>query len=504
LGLIAIIALIAIACGSSGSTSGGGGAGEDNAIPSVTNPSIIEETLVSRKLKVLYTGNTGGYYNNLARRYRMFYLEREAARGDHDILILDAGNLMGGEELSSEYYGRLDIDMLNRLGYSAVAFGASDLQNGIEKTNAVLGILGDKLDCLAANAAYSNGGMFCEDYIIKDFGEYKVGIFGVTDLNAEGITLSDPVIAAQNAVSALQYRSAGIIIALVNTEDATAGKIAEIPGVDFVINGKPNANVQRRNIFSAEGADYTGVLEVEANSEGALDSFTWDYIPLGNYPAESIITGMLEKYRLNVVIGYALNGIEYSKSAVRSMETALGDFVLDAAYWYINNRVADPSLYIPQVDFTFTNGGAIFNPLPPGEITRLLAENVMRVPEEEYIVSMSGAELTRFFDYALQFREGGFGVYSKEVRIITRDSGTALKSVTVGGQPIDPARTYTFNVNSYIFYGGDGYSEPNIPDLQKKYAAGPILPLARMISGYIKEHPTSPDYATTDGRMIHD
>ena len=41
---------------------------------------------------------------------------------------------------------------------------------------------------------------------------------------------------------------------------------------------------------------------------------------------------------------------------------------------------------------------------------------------------------------------------------LSKPAGERVKSVTVGGAPLDPAKTYTLATNDFMAGGGDGYT----------------------------------------------
>ncbi len=64
-------------------------------------------------------------------------------------------------------------------------------------------------------------------------------------------------------------------------------------------------------------------------------------------------------------------------------------------------------------------------------------------------------------------------------------AGSRVVSVTVGGQPLDEARTYTLATNDFMMKGGDGYSAltPQNADLDKqgKLMANDVMTHARKL-----------------------
>jgi 2',3'-cyclic-nucleotide 2'-phosphodiesterase (5'-nucleotidase family) len=71
---------------------------------------------------------------------------------------------------------------------------------------------------------------------------------------------------------------------------------------------------------------------------------------------------------------------------------------------------------------------------------------------------------------------------------LSQPPGERVKSVTIGGEPLDPAKTYTVATNDYMAGGGDGYKSfigaKNLID-----AAGAQL-MATQVIDYIAEKGT--------------
>ncbi|MDE1712408.1 5'-nucleotidase C-terminal domain-containing protein (plasmid) [Chromobacterium amazonense] len=55
----------------------------------------------------------------------------------------------------------------------------------------------------------------------------------------------------------------------------------------------------------------------------------------------------------------------------------------------------------------------------------------------------------------------GAGAFAQFAGVRLRIEGGELRQALIGGQPIDPAKTYRMAINSFMAAGGDGYPKLN-------------------------------------------
>ena len=138
-------------------------------------------------------------------------------RGDNDnVLVLSAGDLNTGRPESNFFKAEPDIIGHNYIGYDALAMGnhefdpsPADMQHQIAMSN---------FPWLCANVVKSDGSYIdnVKPYIIKDFGDFKVAVFGLMTEstaksgnpdNIRGYTFLDEVQTARKLVPELQKKS---------------------------------------------------------------------------------------------------------------------------------------------------------------------------------------------------------------------------------------------------------------------------------------------------------
>src|SRR5699024_6300192 len=118
---------------------------------------------------------------------KVYSVVKEVRAENPNTILLDNGDTIQGTILTDDLYNtNLELpnpmmDVMNFMGYDAMTLGNHEFNFGLEliekiKTEAEFPIL-------AANAKYKNGSDFAKPYTIKEIGNIKVGIIGLTNPN---------------------------------------------------------------------------------------------------------------------------------------------------------------------------------------------------------------------------------------------------------------------------------------------------------------------------------
>ncbi len=141
---------------------------------------------------------------------------------------------------------------------------------------------------------------------------------------------------------------------------------------------------------------------------------------------------------MNEVVGTATHTLEKKQP-----EGTLGNFMADAMLHMGRRKFG-------AADAAFVNyGGIRLTQLPAGPVTRGKIFELMPFDNLLILQELKGSVLQEFLD--LTAARGGWPVAGLSLQI--RD-GKAV-NVTVGGQPLDPAKTYRIINSDYIATGGD-------------------------------------------------
>jgi 5'-nucleotidase/UDP-sugar diphosphatase len=463
---------------------------------------------------VLPNGGKGG----LAERAAFI----KTVRADYpDVLLVDAGDINTGPALSNMFDAEPDFTAYNLMGYEVAVFGNHEFDKP-------LSVLRDQLaraDFPFVSSNIKEGDTFLggNQYLIKQYDGYTVGIFGITTLRTKivaspdkSLTFIPEIEAAKDAVAALKKKKADIIIGLTHIGDVkeapdhvTSPALAEaVPDIDIIIDGHSHSffeeplKVGNTWIVTAnEWGKYVGkgVITVEA---GTITGFDWRPVPIdesmGLSPdAEAV--AMLDPYitkaneSLKEVVGEASGTFVFGNRLTRYGETALGNLVTDANVWYFEK------VYNQKLDFAFHNGGGIRAELPAGPITQERVLTVLPFENYLFIASLKGSDVLALFDFIATVPQGagGFPQFSKEVRYtldLTSGAGK-ITGLTIGGASVDPDRLYRFCTNDYMIKGGDGYEALT----KSEDPFNTSLLLSYVVGEYIKAQGTVAP--ATDGRM---
>lgn len=142
---------------------------------------------------------------------------------------------------------------------------------------------------------------------------------------------------------------------------------------------------------------------------------------------------------MNTVLGYSAKTLEKSLP-----EGTLGNFMVDAFLEMAREKYNEP------VDVAFVNfGGIRLTQLPAGPVTRGKIFELMPFDNLLILQKVSGSVLQQVLD--LMAARGGWPVAGLTMKIKNRKAVEVL----IGGEPLDPVKTYTIANSDFIANGGD-------------------------------------------------
>jgi 2',3'-cyclic-nucleotide 2'-phosphodiesterase (5'-nucleotidase family) len=106
------------------------------------------------------------------------------------VLVLDAGNALTGQDIADNSRGAAIVDVMNILGYDALAIGERELYLELPELLALAEEA--EFSVLSANVVYrETGELVFEPYTVIDLDGLRVGIVGLTNANAFQITVAN-------------------------------------------------------------------------------------------------------------------------------------------------------------------------------------------------------------------------------------------------------------------------------------------------------------------------
>ena len=467
-------------------------------------PVMGKDATATEPVVIVHTNDVHGAIQGYAKVAAL--ADKYEAEGAY-VLVLDAGDFSQGDPSVNVSEGATAIEMMNMVGYDAVALGNHEFDYGFEtlKKN----MESAQFPVLAANVKYNGELAFDDAAVFTTPGGTKIGVFGLdtpeTATKAhpgkiQGVTFAggeELYAIAQEMVDMLKNEGCNYIICLghLGIDDETAATanrsidlLEKVTGIDVFIDGHSHSTeeeiVEKTNADRKVGDTVVTSTGTKIENIGVVtikDSTITTETVLAEEveaPADSEITARANAIIAEIEADY---GTVFAKTEItlngekapgnRTEETNLGDLITDALVWGAGQQGE-------TVDAAITNGGGIRATIEAGDITKKDINTVLPFGNTLSIIKITGAELLEVLEastFCTPEAIGGFPQVSGiEFTLDTTKAydqgeeypGTtyfAPKTInrvtisTVGGKAFDPAATYTIATNDFMASGGDTY-----------------------------------------------
>jgi len=200
--------------------------------------------------------------------------------------------------LGQQTQGKGIVAAMNLLGYDAMALGGGDMRLGLDTLRQRMAEA--KFPVLSANVVLSGTEtLLTEPYIIKEVGDHRVAIIGLTEPGAAdavqgAVAVLDPIKTARRYVAEVSSK-ASIIVVLSHIGVEENMKLAgEVEGIDLIVSGagqvSPGQAVQNETtgtlMVQAEvpspghAGRMVGVAKLQIDSQGEIKSHQWAAVSL--------------------------------------------------------------------------------------------------------------------------------------------------------------------------------------------------------------------------------
>jgi len=394
-------------------------------------------------------------------------------------LILDAGDITHGTPDVNITQGEAMIDLMNKIGYDAMAPGNHDFNYGYNRL-VELKSMAD-FPILGANVVPQSGKMDLDEYVIKEVAGLKIGIFGLatpetkyksSPKNTEGVDITDPIAKAKEMVEKLQAEKVDMIIAISHlgldegSEIKSSDVAKQVDGIDLIVDGHSHTLLENGMQYgdtlivqTGEHLKNIGVVEVTFTNGKITDmnSKLVKFEEVKDLTPDESIVGMIKELRLknqdilSQVIGKTNVRLVGEREIVRTQESNLGNLMTDAL------------LDVTGADVAITNGGGIRASIEVGDITR---QNVLDVfPFGNYGVKLevTGKDIVEALEHGVTDYPAAAGKFPHVAGMTYKidpsaEAGNRVYDVMIKGQPIDLNKTYTLATNDFMAIGGDAYT----------------------------------------------
>ncbi|WP_029042544.1 bifunctional metallophosphatase/5'-nucleotidase [Cucumibacter marinus] len=402
---------------------------------------------------------------------------REMRAEGGNMLYIHAGDTISPSLFSGFDSGEHVIELLNMEPVDIFVPGNHEYDFGPdvfkERMNALQGTK------LAANLRDEDGSTVdgFADTKMYDFDGVMVGVVGLTagdsvEKSSPGyLQIGDAVSALAESSAALREEGADIVVAVSHSTWAVDQELIASGNADVVLSGDDHdlhVFFNGATAFAEPRSDAEQLVNVRLKvnvemDEGERDVSWWPEFTVIDTasvtPPEDFATRVAElnaelDRELDVVVGTASTALDSRRAMVRSQETTMG------------NLIADGMRFATKSDVTITNGGGIRadREYEAGhEITR--KDILSELPFGNVTVSLelSGQDILDALENGVQSYPETTGRFPQisGMNVVfdpSQEPGSRVQSVTIGGEPLDPAGTYSVATNDFMARGGDGYT----------------------------------------------
>ena len=427
-------------------------------------------------LKIIYTGNMEGQIvgtEEYAGYARVASLAKEAASDGSHVLLLDAGNCLGGSIHAEVDEGQSMVSIMSTAGYDALVPGPLDFIYGSD----VLSSLRSKASFpfLAANIMKSDGSTLLENYKILTINSVRIGIIGVTtgldpsQATTESLTIADPVETVRTLIGQMSGRTDAVIVLAYTGDESVASALADISGVSLVIeSGSSEANTDTREsgaivVSAGERGSVIGIASLDITRSGSSITNTFykstDFAQVSDDKAAAEAVSSAAK-SVSEGESLQLGSITITKSSDTSAEGTFSDKLSEDASDNTSESTADSPAdgtesftghntetgtgnfvalaIIPDKDIA---GTLVTGPVTRGQIDALFDTHL-------YLVTckMTGGELRTVLEASFENYPQADNFLQVSGVTYTFNSSTSIGSrlsdIMVEGHTLDDARTY--------------------------------------------------------------
>ena len=435
-------------------------------------------------------------------------LEQEGS----DVLLVDVGDAIQGAPLGTLSEGEYVMRIMEAMEYNVAVPGNHEFDYGMERFLELAE--GVSFPYVAANfVSLDSCDTVFEPYVMLEAGGYQIAFVGVC--TPKTITSSTPKYfqdesgefiygfcqddtgealygAVQSAVDEARAQGADYVFAAahlgidMSTSPWTSSElILNTTGIDAVLDGHAHEVIDGEYVKNKDGEDVLLISpgtklecvgKVTIDEAGKLSAELISEVPEGQADAEiaqlvSSIEGELEGV-LGTVVATAeaalvIEDPETGERIVRTAETNLGDLCADA---YRS---------VTGADVAMVNGGGVRATIEAGEVTYGDIINVHPFGNELCMVETTGAQILDALEMGVSALPAEFGGFQQvsgltyeidmnvESSVEVDENGMfvgvngerRVKNVMIGGEPLDPDKTYTLASHSYMLKnGGDGFN----------------------------------------------
>lgn len=409
---------------------------------------------------------------------RAAYIKEVKATNDN-VLILHAGDTITGSVYSTVFKGRDEVDIMNMLKVDAATIGNHFVDYGLENFTEIM--KKRKFPTLSINIKNkSDNSLYAIPYITTNVNGLNIAIIGLTTTDAvynpeyiKDLIFEEETKALKDFIKTVPlHKTNDITILLSHIGYEADKKVAEaMPNIfDIIIGGHSHTELKEADIVKGTPIVQTGYYGMNLGhidltvSNGRVNNLTYKLIPMDeNIAQDRDMLNFIEEMKGTIdkefKVRIASLPFELKHEGIRSNSIALGNFASDL--------VIDS---YPNIDIVLMNSGGLRTPLPQGEITLGKIQNeFFPFDNEVIIVSLSGGDVIEMLKISGKKRgAGAFLQLSRGMEVKYNVINGDLIYAKLNGEDINPSKDYNIALSSFIFLGGDGYTDSEGNPIGKK------------------------------------
>ncbi len=411
-----------------------------------------------------------------------------------NVLFLHAGDISIGDVFFNKYFQVPELQILSALGLDAMTLGNHEFDLGpttlLGSLQYAFPVATDAFPLLSANTDFSDtsiNGMldYVHPYVIKQYGNTKVGIFGLTTPSTNLLSNPSPAVISEDIatiagtmVGTLKAEGCAVVIFLSHLGvDLDKVIASNIPGINVIVGGHDHYKYAAPNTITDPIGGTTWIVQAGSNymyagkmklvvDGGNVQLLNYQLIPIDtNIPQEptvqAIVDGMIADIESFYGIPFFTQQAGYASDFFWEEATNLLD--QGPHDTPAGNLVADAFRAYTSTDIALQAGGSTALPLWEGAFT---AGDLFRLNGYGFnLTNTLGFQLATFDLTGMDILKGlEFGLSEIELSDEfflqvsgmeytydgTKPSFQRLDSVKINGVPIDPVKTYSITANEMV------------------------------------------------------
>lgn len=443
-------------------------------------------------------------------------IQREREKNPDNTLLLDAGDISSGGLVSDHFKSIPMVDAMNYLEYDAMTVGNHEFDVGMDALKDIIDHA--HFPVISANIkdlSNDKKPLKTKPYVIKQVGDLKVGILGLTTPEAaamlsprdrELIQFTSVAEAAKKNIPKMKKEGADLIIILSHLgKDGDMMLASSVDGIDVIVGGHSHTEMKKpekiRNTIITQAGSFgknLGRLDLKIKRVGGKAEIVGVKSKLIPISEKSIkpdpqVSSIIKKYSdqlapiMNRKVGEAAVDLVQRDYHVYREDSPLVNFVSDA----IRKQTG--------ADIAIISPSSLRANIPEGEITVGKLHELFPWENRVSILKMKGSDIKEVLEEALEGPANGIAISGLKVEIDTsQPRGKQILSVcTPDGKEIDPDKIYRVATRDYFANGNLGLDAFTRAEDRKDTREDLREILSREIENEKKV------YARKDGRILN-